>query len=202
MDSLVKQTFLKLFDKKDSAKALDVFLYIEKRYSEPHRFYHTMTHINDCLLEVLKMKSSFDNIKSVIMALFFHDIVYDSESNSNELDSAILMKKMLTPFNFDDSFLSIVYDLIVDTKHPSKPNTQDSYLLIDIDLLILSSNKEKFDKYNDDIRKEFSWVPDDVFYFERKKFLRNLMIYGNIYKSNVFFHLNEKARTNILKVLY
>lgn len=201
MNQLIKQTFLNLFENKDAEKALDVLLNIEMRYSESHRFYHTMTHINDCLLDVLKIKSSFDNINSVIMALFFHDIIYDSKSNSNELDSAILMKKMLAPFKFDDFFLSTVYDLILDTKHPSKPHTQDSYLLIDIDLLILSSDKEKFDKYNDDIRKEFSWVPDDMFELERKKFLNKLITSGNIYRSKAFSHLNDKARTNILKVL-
>ena len=55
-------------------------------YDEPHRFYHTLEHIED----VLKQLLNADLLKhdELFLAAVFHDIIYNPQSNTNEEDSA------------------------------------------------------------------------------------------------------------------
>ncbi|MBK6983401.1 MAG: hypothetical protein IPH32_00975 [Bacteroidetes bacterium] len=54
-------------------------------YDEPHRFYHTLEHIED----VLKQLHNADLLKhdELFLAAIFHDIIYNPQSNTNEEDS-------------------------------------------------------------------------------------------------------------------
>ena len=78
---------------------------VEQLYNETHRAYHNMTHVADVLasLDVLLEEdtaaqeymdtkiSEVDNVVAVTtLAAFFHDVIYNSKSSSNEKDSADL----------------------------------------------------------------------------------------------------------------
>src|SRR5687768_4797278 len=75
------------------ARHTDVFSELEKRYEEPHRHYHTVEHILECL-------SWFDHARELAAhpaeleaALWFHDAVYDPLSCDNEGQSAELARR-------------------------------------------------------------------------------------------------------------
>lgn len=73
---------------------------IELYYNEPHRAYHNMSHVADVLksLDVLLPNTNHDHEASVsvkgiaitTLAAFFHDVIYNPKSSTNEKDSADL----------------------------------------------------------------------------------------------------------------
>lgn len=201
MHNDVKDAFLTLFDENKKEEAIELFYYLEKRYNHPSRYYHTMQHIQDCLIALQDVSDQINDLHAVTMAIFFHDIVYDTKSSTNEEDSAETMKQMLSTFNFDDSFIERVYDLIILTKHPSNTDDNDALYLIDIDLLILSSEPKIFIEYCDNIRREYNWVPEDIYNKKRTEFLSSMILDEEIYKTSSYKQNNVLAKENILKEL-
>lgn len=59
-------------------------------YTEPHRAYHNLDHVQDCLRTQLRWAGSHDPIVS--LALFFHDAVYVPGDKRNEELSAGLLR--------------------------------------------------------------------------------------------------------------
>ena len=57
-------------------------------YSEKHRHYHTIKHIDHCLRELDGAKSLAHDPAEVELALWFHDAIYDPHSSKNEERSA------------------------------------------------------------------------------------------------------------------
>ena len=67
---------------------------ITSLYNEPHRAYHNMDHVEDVLasLDVLLGEQNNDDSGKTIttLAAFFHDVIYNPKSPTNEKDSAAL----------------------------------------------------------------------------------------------------------------
>jgi len=103
-------------------------------YSEKHRAYHTVKHINHCLAELDRNRAAFDNPDEVEVALWFHDAIYRTRSNSNEVDSAEWAVEFLTSKGAATSLTDNVEKLIIATKHDVVLNCNDEMLLVDIDI--------------------------------------------------------------------
>lgn len=200
MSMTLKSQFLSLFKENEEHQASELFNFLESCYNEEGRFYHTFKHIESCIRSLNLIKNNVIDFEAISMALFFHDIVYNTKSLTNEFDSAELMKRKLLDFDFSDHFLEKVYNLILLTQHPSVTEDSDALHMIDIDLLVLSSDRDVFLKYHDDIKKEYSWVPENLFESNRKEFLSTLLN-NYIYRSDSYRHLNERAKKNINSVL-
>lgn len=166
-----------------------------KHYSEAHRHYHNLEHI-DCLLTRLEgMPGENDGLE---LAVWYHDCIYDPASPDNEAQSAWHFSRILGPF-LETSRRDEVCRLILATDH-SRPRSGrgDENLLIDLDLSILGAPEIEYDQYRDSIRKEFSFVPDADYCKGRcavlKKFLSD-----KIFSTLHFAHLEEMARSNLLR---
>ena len=61
-----------------------VFDELIKVYSSPARFYHNLTHIEDCLSIFDQTRSLAVHPAEVELAIWFHDAVYDTERSDNE----------------------------------------------------------------------------------------------------------------------
>src|SRR5687768_11341722 len=59
------------------------------RYSEPHRKYHTVRHLNDCFAKLDEIRTVAERPAEVEVGLWFHDAIYE-RSNQNEAKSADL----------------------------------------------------------------------------------------------------------------
>ena len=69
---------------------------------------------------------------------------------------------------------------------------------MDIDLTILGQSKNDFNKYENQIRKEYDFVSDREFAQGRKKILNSFLSSPRIYKTDYFFKKYEKkARENL-----
>ncbi len=65
-----------------------LFYDIITHYQEPHRHYHNITHLYECLLWFDDIQDKLHRKDLVLLALFYHDVIYDSKSHHNEKDSA------------------------------------------------------------------------------------------------------------------
>lgn len=187
-------------------------------YSEPHRHYHNLRHIMECLRELSMLKAHLKSTNSTHLvdfyvleaALWFHDAVYDPMRQDNEQESAELFCRthdtgIFGPMSMAGNRGSRVRLLIEHTAHLSKieeVESADERILInymnDIDLAILGQNKVRYQEYAQDIRKEYSFVPMKDYLLARNAVLSGFLARPEIYKTRFFAEKYElKSRENL-----
>lgn len=141
------------FTNQNDANVFNIaFQYVLPYYNHPHRKYHNFDHITDMLFNY---KESDIN---VLLAILFHDSVYDVTSTINEWESADRFKNVFIPYlksenwkkldyaseleikevHLDDIDIEGIYQAIVDT-HTHIPTYRNSIseILCDLDMRIL-----------------------------------------------------------------
>ncbi|MDI6721459.1 MAG: N-methyl-D-aspartate receptor NMDAR2C subunit [Candidatus Aenigmarchaeota archaeon] len=179
-----------------------VYCRIADMYSEPHRAYHNLRHIEQCLGEFdhACRLAKYPNI--VETAIWFHDAVYDPRSDDNEEQSAALSQYVLTVAGISKPFRQKASQLILATKHDIISEETDAKIIIDIDLAIFGKADEEFDMYEAAIRDEYIWVPDDEFATGRSEIIHKFLSRESIYSTDLFREKYEKqARINLERSL-
>ena len=93
-------------------------------------------------------------------------------------------------------------DLILATVHDAQPVRREAQLVVDIDLAILGASEERFDEYEAEIRREYAWVPEELFRRERAELLRALLERLVLYNLDVFvLRFEQRARANLKRSL-
>lgn len=173
---------------------------IESRYCEPVRAYHTLEHIHDMIIISRQFKTEISDYASVLLAIIFHDIVYDPKSNANEENSADLFSEFLGDY-LDKSLLTKTVKYILATKcHlPGELSDRDLLLFLDLDMSILGRERDEYFSYAAKIRKEYSHVEERAFDIGRSNFLRKTLESSHhIFLTEKFQSLMEsKARSNL-----
>ncbi|MFK7115571.1 hypothetical protein V3468_14180 [Flavobacterium oreochromis] len=170
---------------------------LHKNYSKKNRYYHNWIHIEAMIKSWSDYKKQLENPIEVLLAIYYHDVIYVSSRNDNELKSAELAVSKLQ--NASEINTKIIYDLILCTKsHEAKTN--DEKWLVDFDLQILGKNWEIYEMYYKQIRKEYRMYPNFMYNPGRKKALQHFLEKEVIYQTSIFRDLFEnQARENILK---
>ena len=193
----------------DEATVARVYDDLVARYAEPQRAYHTLDHIADCLRHFDAVRHLVAWPAAVALAIWFHDAIYDPRRADNEEQSAQLAEATLRALAGDrpvtaaqDSIgrgrPSVVGRLIRLTSHEDVQITGDGALLCDIDLAILGAPPAAFDAYDDAIRREYAWVPEDIFCRERARVLAGFLARPTIYHTQHFIRsLEQQARANL-----
>lgn len=165
--------------------------------SRPHRHYHTVAHIYHIVNTYNRLGMSDPNIYA---AAWLHDIRYDAQRTDNEEVSAEIAKEDLKGTAID---IPLVVDIILDTKHHGGGSpTLD--LFSDLDLAIFSGYGEQYDSYMLNIRKEYSFVPLDI-YAEKRALVLEKFDSQQIYRTEHFrsreqlAHINLKREISILR---
>lgn len=172
------------------------------RYSETHRHYHTLHHVNACLEQLNEVVDYIVDPFNIESAIWFHDVIYDPKRDDNEDMSAKYAKASLESIGLSSNVIAQIEHLILLTKHPSNPITSDEKYLIDIDLSTLAANEELYDSYELSIRKEYAFVPDLLYKAGRKKILNAFSNLDRIYRTDYFYEKYEsRARKNIDRAL-
>jgi predicted metal-dependent HD superfamily phosphohydrolase len=135
------------------------------RYGEPHRRYHTMVHVQDCLDKLAACDDlNGDERRLLEAALWFHDAVYDPTRNDNEAESARLAEDRLTALGEPAAFIAEVSRLILLTAgHTVEAGDRLGARLVSIDLSILGTDPAAYDAYAADIRAEYAHVPEPLY---------------------------------------
>lgn len=169
---------------------------LRARYSEPHRSYHNLAHVEHCLREFARVRHFAADPEAVEAAIWFHDAIYDPKAKDNEEQSAHLALAMLP----GETGLRVAR-LIEATKHDGVAADPDAALLCDIDLSILAADEHAFEEYERQVRREYAWVPDEAFARGRSAVLRSFLARQAIYQTEPFRNLEAPARANLERAL-
>lgn len=171
-------------------------------YVEPQRHYHTLQHLQECLNHFEQARAAAVHPHEVEMALWFHDAIYDVRASDNEQRSADWSADVLRGAGVDAAAVARVHGLIMATRHTAMPTGQDEQLLIDIDLSILGAGGERFAEYEDQIRREYAFVPGWLFKRKRRAILASFLERPRLYSTQVFHDaLEQRARANLQQAI-
>ena len=179
-----------LFPTTPKTLLLKTFEQISSAYSSPERHYHTLTHLS----QVLSVLDQFQPAITVQLAAWFHDIVYDSQAQDNEEQSAEFAEEMLTLLSIDSSAIATVRQLILCTK-THQAYDSDSAILLDADLSILGADPFEYQNYAAAIRREYTWVSDADYRIGRRRVLEKFLSRDRIFLR--LDHLEAQARHNL-----
>nr|WP_283254299.1 N-methyl-D-aspartate receptor NMDAR2C subunit [Ramlibacter paludis] len=168
-------------------------------YSEPHRHYHTLQHLRECLAQYEAASMLARRPAEVELALWFHDAEYDPQRRDNEERSAEWARASVLAAGCAPEVAQRVADLVLATRtHTVAGDDVDAALLLDIDLAILAAAPGRFAEYERQIRLEYAHVPDDAFRTGRANVLRGFLQRERIYRTEPFHAaLEARARANL-----
>jgi len=174
-------------------------------YQAPGRYYHNMDHISQCLSLVHKAYSTHltsNNMRTIELALWFHDTVQDKDRHDNEELSAALLTRYADDYGINPLVVEVARAAIIATNHRNIPENFIDKWVTDIDLSILSATKNTFDDYEKNGRKEYSHIDDLNWITGRTKFFHCLLEREWIYSTSDFRKLYEgAARSNVKRSL-
>lgn len=171
---------------------------IETKYSEKSRHYHNLEHLQNMFFELESVKDKVSNFSNISLSVFYHDVIYDTSSKSNEEKSAEFSKIRLENLNIDKQSIDTIFNQIIATKSHQKSDDPDTNYLLDADLSILGKDIETYLDYTKKIRKEYSIYPDFLYRPGRKKVLQHFLALENIFKTDYFREKYEvQAKENI-----
>jgi predicted metal-dependent HD superfamily phosphohydrolase len=177
-----------------------LFTNLAARYSEPHRAYHTLAHLEDCFAEYDEVAHLAEDPLAIQFALWYHDSIYNPMRRDNEEMSAKLAHSTIRSVGISKSFGELVRQHILATGHTNEPLCADTRLLLDIDLGILGKSEKRFDNYEYEVRLEYSWVDEEAFRKGRSAILKGFLARPYIYYTQYFQEKYERrARTNIVR---
>ena len=172
------------------------------RWSEPHRAYHSLSHLNAALGHVHEFDLDHNDTTVVEWALWFHDAIYDATATDNEELSAVLVEEQLDHHLPDAMVLEIARLVRLTAGHIVEPADRIGGVMIDIDLSILGAPADVYDAYTVGVRHEYSHRTDDEFREGRGTFLEAMIARDQIFNTPTGIQLWEiRARTNLVREL-
>ena len=170
------------------------------RYAEPHRAYHTLQHLHECFEALAPAAELAEHLAEVQLALWFHDAIYDTRAQDNEERSARWAADSVARAGARDGVAARVHALVMVTKHAAVPAGRDAQLLVDVDLSILGASAERFAEYEQQVRREYAWVPETGFRQARARVLGSFLARPRIYTTSWFEgRLEARARENLAR---
>ena len=182
---------------------------LEQAWGEPPRHYHDRRHLGECLALWTRWRTHCERPGEVAVALWFHDAVYDPRADDNELRSAAWAARSLGAAGVSSAVAQRVHDLVMATRHGAPTGevslggnvavAADADALLDIDLAILGSRAERFDR---DVRLEYADVPLGTYTRRRREVLQGLAARAPLYRGAAAVELLEaQAHVNLAAAL-
>jgi predicted metal-dependent HD superfamily phosphohydrolase len=170
-----------------------------ERWSEPHRRFHTLDHLELVLSTVDSHADEAQDADAVRLAAWFHDAVYDPRRTDNEDMSAALAARVLPGAGVPEDRVAAVARLVrLTATHAPSPVDRDGILLCDADLAVLGGEPAEYAAYTAAVRAEYAHVPDAAFRAGRTAVLRNLAALPSLYRLPALHdRWEERARANI-----
>ncbi|MEY2581099.1 MAG: hypothetical protein QOE09_948 [Ilumatobacteraceae bacterium] len=178
------------------------------RYAEPHRKYHTATHIMMALRHVHDVFQTLAVQPSaeVIAACLYHDAIYDPKRGDNEELSAGLATRELDGIGWSNSRCGSVAAMIIataghvvdDAADSAGADHRDTSILLDADLGILGAEPGVYQAYVNGVRAEYSHVDDSQWLTGRSAVLRGFLDRPRLFATELMYATFEhRARANI-----
>lgn len=169
---------------------------IQKMYEQPHRKYHTWNHITSMFDKIKELKLQVTNEQ--FFAILFHDAVYvPGKSGENETKSALLAREFIIDNGIGNEICYNKVSLCIMSTVNHQSLCDEAIEIIDLDLMILAAEEDKYNEYAKNIREEYSFVNLITWKEKRTEFLNNMLLRKKIFLSVYFQELEQKARKNI-----
>ena len=134
-----------------------------QRWSEPHRRYHDVRHLAQCLDALEQLGAAAPAERPAVLAAWFHDAVHNGEPRSDEEASALLAQQRLTPLIGPDESAEVARLVRTTIAHDPEPGDRAAALLVDADLSVLGQLRGRYHVYLRDVREEYARYDDEDF---------------------------------------
>jgi predicted metal-dependent HD superfamily phosphohydrolase len=168
------------------------------RYSEPHRRYHTWTHVLACLEARGRLTTA--KLPEVDLALLFHDAICEPLARDNESRSAELLVEEGRRAWIEESILQRAKVLVEATAHAAsrRIDSEEACIVLDADLSILGAEPSRVAEYEGQVREEFACIGQGSYVAGRVEVLRSFLGRPSIYLTERGRRLWESnARRNL-----
>ncbi len=174
---------------------------LKSAYAEPHRQFHTLRHVGECL-QMAEQYAAIVGWSEVPLelqlALWFHDVVYEPGAKDNERRSAHLFESLATGSNLRSEVIAEVVELILETKMLEARGVVLSSIMCDCDLWVLGSRPERYREYREQVRREHARYGDAEYRVGRSRFLCSVLAREHIFNNPLFEEaFGEQARLNL-----
>ena len=173
---------------------------VVQHYTEPHRAYHNFFHIMALLRHADAERASIRHPEVVELAIWFHDVIYDTHATDNELRSAAWARQAMETMRIEPGLIPPVEQCILATQRHEviSPQVSDLPLFLDLDLAILGAPETAYRRYCRAIRAEYDWVPERAYRAARQKILKALIERPALFHTPAMAaRYEEQARHNI-----
>jgi predicted metal-dependent HD superfamily phosphohydrolase len=168
-------------------------------YTAPGRGYHDLRHLAEVLERLDELVGAgvpFDG-RPVRLAAWFHDAVYDGRAGAEER-SARWAERALPGLVGEPEVAEVARLVRLTEHHRPAPDDANGAALSDADLAVLASGPERYHRYVEDVRREYSSVPAAEFRRGRAEVLRALVGQERLFRTDHGArHWEEPARRNV-----
>ena len=153
-----------------------LFLDLLDRWGEEHRTYHGRTHLLAVLEALDLLTEPADPPRTVLLAAWFHDAVYNGIAGQDEEESARLAEERLAHAGLPAAEVDEVARLVrMTADHQPEAGDGAAALLSDADLSVLGGDPAAYARYLAAVRQDFAHIGDDDFAAGRAAVVRQLL---------------------------
>ncbi|MCW2583687.1 MAG: Metal-dependent phosphohydrolase [Klenkia sp.] len=167
-------------------------------WAEPHRAYHSLTHLAAVLGLVDELAADAADPAAVALAGWYHDVAYDPQRSDNEQVSAERARIGLLGLVPDDVVVEVVRLVLLTTTHDPVADDANGAVLCDADLAVLAGPPASYAAYASAVREEYRHLDDATFTAGRTAVLEQLLALPALYRLPRTAALwTEPARANL-----
>lgn len=144
------------------------------------RSYHNLNHIERCLIELESFDLDDLERSLLIVTIWFHDIIYDTQRTDNEIQSAVYFVKNIIDHSSRKSLEESkkIFDIILATQYRYEDKSCNfsklEQIMREIDLCGLLDTTDEIFETDKLIREEYKHVEEEIWKRNRIAFLRTL----------------------------
>lgn len=175
-------------------------------HREPHRRYHTATHVMWVLRHVAHLAAAESgnadsdravDVPAVQLAALFHDVVYDPRAADNEARSAVMAQRAGAELGWAPDRIHLVGRMVLATAGHRATDANEA-LLVDADLAILGAAPGEYEAYVRGVRSEYAHVSEPQWRIGRAAVLGGFLALPQLFNTATMRAAREaRARANI-----
>jgi predicted metal-dependent HD superfamily phosphohydrolase len=140
-------------------------------WNEPHRAYHTDSHLNDLVRQIAECDEVNDHEREMLyIAALFHDVVYEPWRSDNEIRSVHILLERAP----DTEDIRHIAQIISDTR-THRPTSVLSAIFCQMDMSVVLEPWEELIAWEVGIAFEYSFLSKDEYRKKRLEFLREML---------------------------
>jgi predicted metal-dependent HD superfamily phosphohydrolase len=183
---------------------------IENAYSQEDRYFHSMRHVWEVVAmhKVATSEGLFDAIEEALLALVFHDIVYEPGiSLDHELISSKLGRIITRALSADYDCGLVERNILATTdrlwlRHLKRTPSKDECVIVDCDNAIWGSGEDRYDAYSNDLEQELLGDGSTRYVYSRRSWLLDRLKAPRLYLTDFFQDtLGRAAKENMTREL-